>query len=257
MRIQAFLFGFVVLALAACQAVKVDPAAETLSRAMFDDLRLGRAEALHARLPPKFQVQPGFDQILALRQYVPRSEPRSAKLLSSRLIESKGQGRAEQVALEYDYGDRTILFRTSFLQPQGAKDWSLTGVNLATATAQELAANRFTLSKPLPQLLFLAYSVLSPFLMIAALLKVVFTSGLKYKWLWIVPCFVGVFTLRMNWTTGLFLVNWLSVQLVGFGISSSGSKFDPWFVTATLPIGALLVLGGLWANPLVARKTSV
>jgi hypothetical protein len=32
------------------------------------------------------------------------------------------------------------------------------------------------------------------------------------------------------------------------------SAFSPWVLTATLPVGAVLILTGLWANPRRARR---
>jgi len=44
-------------------------------------------------------------------------------------------------------------------------------------------------------------------------------------------------------------VNWMALQIVGFWLVKGPSQFEPWMISATVPIGALLILGGL-----VARK---
>lgn len=257
MRFRAVLAALIMMATAACQVVKVDPSAEALSRAIFEDLRLGRTEAVLDRLPPKLHTARTFEALTTLRRLVLPGEPRSVKVVGVNIVDVNGKGRLEQVALEYDYGDRTTLLQTRLFQPKGANGWVVESLKVNTATARQLSANRFTLSgKPIGALVFLAFAVISPLLMLTAVIKVLLTPGLKHKWLWAPLCVLGLFTLRVNWTTGLLAVNWLSVQLVGFGMGSGASKFDPWFVTATLPIGALLVLGGLWATPLPARKAS-
>jgi len=104
------------------------------------------------------------------------------------------------------------------------------------------------------QYVFLAAALLSPLAMIAALVKVVRTKGLRRKWLWGGAAFFGVASLQMNWASGEIAVNTLTVQLLGAGAQTGFSRFDPWFITMTLPIGAALILAGLWANPARARR---
>ena len=86
-------------------------------------------------------------------------------------------------------------------------------------------------------------------LMLAAVIKVLRTPGLTYRWLWVAFALVGLFSFQMNWATGVMLVQWMALQIVGFWLSSGPSQFDPWMISATVPIGALLILSGL-----VARK---
>lgn len=98
--------------------------------------------------------------------------------------------------------------------------------------------------------MFFALAVTSPILMVAALVKVLRTPGLTYKWLWAAFAFVGLFSFKMNWATGVMLVQWMSLQILGFWLAKGPSRFDPWMISATVPIGALLILSGL-----VARKS--
>lgn len=239
----------------ACQALKPDPAAVAASRAVFDDLRLGRDAALLAKLPPQLQTPEATAQIDRLRTLLPPGDPRGSTIVGSSIVEIAGKGRSEALNTEYDYGNRIVLFKTRLFQPPGARDWRANGFYLQVATTRQLAVNSFTLAgKPLAQIAFLAFAVASPLLMIVALVRVIRTPGLKRKWLWGILAFVGLFTLQMNWTAGAVVVQWLSVQLIGFGVQSSPSHFDPWIVKATLPLGALLILAGLWANPV--RKPS-
>jgi len=91
--------------------------------------------------------------------------------------------------------------------------------------------------------------------MLAALVKVIRTRDLKRKWLWWIASFFGVTTLQMNWATGHLATNVLTVQLIGAGMVKGPSQFSPWLLTVTLPIGALLILTRVWANPEKSAET--
>jgi hypothetical protein len=61
----------------------------------------------------------------------------------------------------------------------------------------------------------------------------------------------------MNWTTGQVDFQLLSLQLLGAGAMTSAPGLSPWVLTFTLPIGAALILVGLWANPRRAKNPPV
>jgi hypothetical protein len=103
------------------------------------------------------------------------------------------------------------------------------------------------------QYLFLVTTVLSPIIMIVALCKVIITAGLRRKWVWGFISFVGLFSFRMNWDSGIVTAKWLTIRVMGFGIVHELGKTHPWYLTVTLPIGALLILTGIWANPSKAK----
>ena len=85
--------------------------------------------------------------------------------------------------------------------------------------------------------------------MLTAMIKVIRTRGLKWKWLWCVMAFFGVFAFRMNWNTGELEYQFLAIQFVGAGATRALGSFSPWILTATAPLGAILILTGVWANP--------
>ena len=239
----------------ACQAITPDQNAVAITRAVYDELRSGQDTALAARIHPGMITPATAAQFSKLRTFVPVGEPTGSKVVSSSVAEVKGHGRYASLSIEYDYPDRAALFRTQLYEPPGAHVWQVKGFNLEVATERELAVNRLTLAnRSVVQGMFLALAIASPLLMLAALVKVIRTPGLERKWLWGLMAFLGLFTFHANWSTGYVLVQWYSLQFLGFGLTPAPSRFDPWFVDATVPLGALLILAGIWATPLVARK---
>ncbi|MBS0331411.1 MAG: hypothetical protein JSS35_01465 [Proteobacteria bacterium] len=246
---------FLLLTVAACQLAKPDPAAETTARGLYDDLRQGRDEALLSRMPAKMRTAPAQAELLRLRTLIPPGEPTTSKVVATSVLNLEKGGLMETSSIEYDYPGRASLLTAFMTRPSGASSWLVNTLQLHTGTDAQLARHRFTLSeKPPLQLAFLAYAIFVPLLMLGAVIKVVATPDLRHKWLWMVLSFIGLASLDMNWTTGALAINWYAIQVVGSGVSHGASRFDPWVLSATLPIGALLILGGLVANPRWARK---
>jgi len=238
-----------------CQALKPDPAAEATTRAIYDDLRHGQNESLQSRLPPKLRNPLALSQILRLRSAIPPGEPRSSRVVASGRAAQNDGSAFETVSIEYEYPGQATLLSVVLTQAPGKGDWQAVKVDLHAATDAELARNGFGLADKSPvQLGFLAYAILSPLMMLFAVIKVAATPNLRNKWLWVVASVIGVFGLRMDWATGVLAINWVSVQVIGAYVGSGPSRFDPWTIAATFPIGALLILGGLWANPRLPRR---
>lgn len=142
-------------------------------------------------------------------------------------------------------------------RPANRPAWQVQGFHVQAATTAQLAPLKFTLSgKSALQYFFLAFVVASPLLMVAALIKVIRSQGLRRKWLWGILAFGGLAIFQMNWATGQVTYQLISLQLIGAGAVRGLSSFSPWILSATIPVGAVLILTGIWANPRRARKAT-
>ena len=244
------------LTLAGCHGLTIKPDIDAVAQAGFDDFRRGDFTALDALLGPEIKKTPDLDTKLSqLRVYVPNREPRGRKNIEWSFFNRPQGDETADISDEYDFGDRIVLWSTHLHKVSAATPWLLEGVHVNSATVRELAANRFTLvGKTPPQYLFLLALVLSIALMIAALIKVIRANGLRKKWLWGIVAFAGLFSFKMNWATGQIFSSLLTVQLIGTGAMRGASAFSAWVFTMTLPVGAALILTGVWANPKRARK---
>ncbi len=243
------LAGAVVL-MVACRPAVHDVELETLARAVYEEVRTGDQAALETKLSPALRTPQARADLAQFRGLIPQGPARSARVVGLQTITMPDHARHATVSVEYDYGDRVALAQTGLYKPNGGKAWQVGGFHVNVAFAKALAANDFTLMGKRPaQYGFLLYAIASPLLMLAALIRVVATPGLRFKWLWGVLAFVGVSMFRMNWTTGALSAQWLAVEFIGSGVVPAESRFAPWLITATLPVGALLILAGLWARP--------
>lgn len=245
--------ALVLLGFVACQVPSRDPGVDAQIRQVFDSIRTGQAAALTDRLDSSIRTPETQAQLVVVAGYIPRGEPRQRKMLGTNTVHS-GSETTVSTTDEYDYGDRVALVNTRLSQTNSA-GWRITNFHVQVATRQELSANDFTFQgKPAANYLAFGLLIGSLAAMVAALVKVIRTPGLKRKWLWGIAAFFGVGLISLNWTTGQFNFNPLTLQLIGAGVAKAPSLFAPWILSFTLPVGALLILFGVWANPARAKK---
>jgi hypothetical protein len=242
------------LALAGCQVV-IKP--EPTALAFYNAIRDGDGPKMRALAAPQM-ITPQFDaQVAAVRRFIPTRTPNSVKGLGRNML-AMPDGQTLDTTDVYDFGDRRVVALTSMHRSAASEAWRVQAFNVRVFLERDLAANRFALSGKSPvQYFFLAATIAAPLAMIAALIKVIRRKRLKRKWLWGVAAFAGAVTLHMNWTTGQVDFQLLSLQLLGAGAMTSAPGLSPWVLTFTLPIGAALILVGLWANPRRAKNPPV
>lgn len=248
MRVKTWIGGLLgvvaAVSLTACKPLhlKTDPTAEAAAQSIYDDVAAGRADAIHARLTPMAVKVTTPQQILSLRPFTEPKPPLERRLINMEVFHEFEGPQTQSLTYELAYPDRTVLYRVTLKRPDAAAAWQVETINLNKATRDELAKSQFTLNGRSPgQLLFLAATILSPLLMLSALVAVIRAPGLKRKWLWSIVAFAGIGTVTMNWTTGQTGVQPFMLNLVGAGIVKQGaSGFFPWILKFTLPVGAVL-----------------
>lgn len=238
-----------VLALAACSGLKPD---DTV-RSFYDAVRAGDGAKVRSLAAPELQG-PSVDAELAkLRRILPAEAPTKAKGLSRSIRKTLASGETLETQELYEVGARKVVVAAMLRRADTSQPWKVQGFHVRVLTPTELKVNAFTFEGKTPlHFGFLAATVLAPALMIAAIVKVVRRKGLRRKWLWIILALAGAATFQMNWTTGAVAVN-LTLQLIGAGVMTTAPGLTPWILTFTLPIGAILILIGFWANPARAK----
>lgn len=237
-----------VTALAGCKLPVLDPETDAVARAVYTELRTGSPE-IHTRLAPELKTPASQAELVNMRALIPPGEPISSKAVGWNYVSTVGQGRSAVMSHEYDYPGKVVLAQVSLQRPEGAKAWIVDGAHIRTATIQELDALNFSLLGKSPaHYVFLTAMAASLALMLAALIKVARTKGLKRKWLWVIASLFCAIGFDINWFSGA--VAWkANFGLINAGILSGGSRFDPWILSFCLPIGAILILTGVWAKP--------
>lgn len=249
MCVKAWIVGLlavVATSLAACQPVplKADPAAEAVANALYADTAAGRVAAIQARLTPEAAAVVTPAQILSLRAYAEPKPPIARRLINLATFDSVKGSQSLTLVYELTYPGKAVLYQVTLKRPSNTAPWRVEAVNLNRATDAELAKGGFTLTGRSPaQLGFLAAAILSPLLMLTAIVAVVRAPGLKRKWLWALLALVGIGSATMNWTTGQASFQPLFVNLIGAVAAKSGlSNFMPWILKFTVPVGAVIAL---------------
>jgi hypothetical protein len=259
MRVKTWITGLLAVAMAvsltACKPLVLNttPDAEAAASAIYADIAAGRVAAIQARFTPEAAKAVTPEQILSLRPFAETTPPKARRLITMEVFNGlKGGPQTQKLTYELSYPGRTVLYRVTLKRPSATASWQVEAVNLNKATDAQLANGGFTLAGRSPaQLAFLAATILSPALMLIAIVTVIRAPGLKRKWLWVLVALVGVGSATMNWTTGQAGFQPLSVNLIGAGITKQDlSNFFPWILKFTPPLGAVIAL----AQAAMARR---
>lgn len=241
----------VVLALAACSAFEPD----ATTRALYDAVRSGDEARARGLLAPEINTPETAAQLTHLRLILPKEPPMRVKVVNHTVRKMLNAGETLETQELFEFKDRKALVSARLHRATSAEPWKAQGFHVRVFTPADLEVNAFIFKdKTLGHFAFLLATIASPALMIAALVKVIRRKGLRLKWLWGILAFAGAVTLQMNWTTGAVTINWLTIQIIGAGVMTAAPGLAPWMLSFTLPIGALLILAGVWANPARARK---
>lgn len=254
MKIPILIACVATLFVAGCKLPEPDKKLASVERATYQAVRTGNHEALSAVRAPHLRTAEVDAELAAVRALLPQGAPQASKLVAWHVNYPADGVASAAMASEHDYGNRVVLARTSLSRASEDDAWQVESFHAQVATDAELAVNDFSLvGKEAKQYLFLIAAVASPLAMVIALIKVIRTPGLRRKWLWGIAAFFGVTQVQMNWATGAVGFNLITVQLLGAGATTGFSRFDPWFISMTLPVGAVLILARVWANPAKAR----
>ncbi|WP_296596434.1 hypothetical protein [Phenylobacterium sp.] len=235
----------VALAGSGCAKRAPDPTA----RAFYEAVRTGDLAKVRSLAAPELRTAQADIQLLRLTVVLPKEPPTASDVLSRSVSSSEGGGETVETREVYDVASRKVVVDARLRRAAAGEPWRVAAFHVSVLSAQDLTANTFTLRDKTPiHYVFLAGGVASLMLMLAAVVKVLRQEGLRWRWAWALFALVGGVTLQMNWATGEVTINWFTLQLIGAGAVTSLPGLTPWILTFTLPIGAMLILGGEWAK---------
>ncbi|PIB90395.1 hypothetical protein [Caulobacter sp. FWC2] len=222
---------------AACTNLKTDPAAEAVAMDVLRAVRTNDERALRTRLTPEASAAITASQFKAMQAYTPRGEASRRRLIN--FFYQYGALDTLSLRYEFTYTGEGMLYDVRLKRPKGGV-WRAEYFHLQRATDDQLKTNRLTLAKPPGHLVFMALTALSPLTMLAALITVLRAPRFKRKWLWAITALVGMGSATLNWTTGQWGFQPLTLALIGAGATTQGFMgFYPFVLKFALPIGAL------------------
>lgn len=228
---------------AACMP-KGDGEVDALARQVYADFR-DNPQAVSAKATPELKADLNLANITAVRQHIPGGQPVSARMTYWTYFYPSDGGASGTVQHLYRYDGRRALATTTLVRGVG-EPWRVRSFHVQLATEDQLAVNRLTLVGKSPlHYTFLLSMILTPLVMIAAVVKLVRNGGRRRRYWWLLPALLGVGKLSMNWTTGALSFGPFYIQLLGVGAVTSVSGFDPWMLSTSVPLAAILILTGV------------
>ena len=215
------------------------PAEAAVAKSTLEDLRRDKLQTIESRLAPNLRNDPTVAATLhQLHGYFPAGEPRAIKAIGAFNNTFNG---VKHVRLSYEMQFATGWVQASVSMVEDDGKILIEGMRV-NRTAQSLEqVNAFTTQGKGPAAwLMLALACVLPLFSLFAFVLCLRTPMQARKWLWAILTLVGVTTVRLNWTTGDFSVQFLSIQLLSASIMQSLA--GPWILGASFPLGAVIFL---------------
>ncbi len=172
-------------------------------------------------------------------RHFPEGEPIKVDLVTSSAVAVGKLWRAN-LSFQYQFSEAWVMAHVGLTR----KDQN--GTKVVSFYVERLPGppkevHAFKLSgKSAVHYLFLAAAAAIPLFIVFTLVTCIRTPMSK-KGRWVFFIFLGFLGLTINWTSGEIGYRLLSVQVFGVGASRAGD-YSPWFITISLPLGAILFL---------------
>ena len=206
-------------------------------------LQTGEGDVITASLEPdlKDRMPPLYP---AMRALTPAGPDAKVMLIDARFSEvtsqSSGTTRDSLLIYEVDGASRHAVVRIA-IRRQGPTA-EITGLYIQPLAKSADQTNTLSLKgKSAVQLLLLALAILSPITILAGLVALFATKGIRRKWLWAIGCLLGVGQFAVDWSTSAVSFQALHVQLLG-GFAMKPGVFEPWHVGFGIPVVAIIIL---------------
>lgn len=168
---------------------------------------------------------------------------RDGKLISTELIGShvnifNGEWQGN-FSFEYEFESGWNLANVA-LRKTNNNGYEIIGLNVYQSMASQRDINKFSLSsKSVIHYIILILIIIIPLFICVTIFICAKTPNIKKKWLWIIFIMCGVVRLKINWTSGQYIIQLISVYLFGFSFQKTG-PYAPWILSVSLPLGAII-----------------
>jgi hypothetical protein len=215
------------------------PEDQATARAYIDQLRAHEFDGIEKAADPSIggpNLRPTLEK---MSRVIPVGEPTSVKVVGAELTRDSGASTVN-TTFEFDFTGKLFLINVAVKTKNGAQ--SIVGFRVAPEGQSLDAQNRFGLSGKSPlQFIVLGVAIAAALLSVYALILCVGTRLPGRKWPWVLFILFGIGKVTVNWATGEWAAEPISLQL--FSASVTAAPYGPWIVSASLPLGALIFLG--------------
>jgi hypothetical protein len=214
------------------------PKAEEAAKNYIELLGQHRFEDIENNLDRSIVTPETRDMLSRMAQMIPAQQPKSIKVVGLNVFSGPNVSTVN-ITFQYEYQSKWLLINVA-TQKKGNVT-SIIGFNVSELTDSLENINRFKLTdKTMLQYTVLVLAITVPIFCIYALVMCIRTRMERRKWLWVLFVLFGVAKLSVNWTTGEWAINLLSINLLG--VSALAPAYGPWIISVSLPLGAIIFL---------------
>lgn len=205
-------------------------------------LRERQFDQVETTFAPKLRSMPGLDATLGkMADEFPPGEIVSTKVVGTYMMSrvSSGKPGSTTYNLTYEYQFPQSWALANVVLVRSGDKLEIAGMRVQRETQSLAEKNTFTLSgKPAFYWLIAALVAALPLFCFASFIICLRTPIRRRKWLWAVATLLGVVTLSLNWSTGEFSFQLISIQLLS--ASAVARLYSPWILSISFPLGAVM-----------------
>jgi hypothetical protein len=242
--IRALVIASLVLTPLACSyddAVRrfTPPDADARSRAYLSLLTRRQPDSAMSRLVGDLQSPETRQQLINVMGILEDERFDSIRVIGANIVQTTG---AKRVDLTYEMRSSNRWFQANVATIDSAGDWKVYDLHV-NALPQSLESTEwFALrGKTVLQYLWLLATGLSPVVCAATAIFIATRKSMPRRWRWVFMALIGYGIFQMNWSTGDWSINTLSVQLLGAGYVRA-SPYSPYIFKFSIPLGAAMAL---------------
>jgi len=235
--------------------VATSPEDAAAARQYIELLRTGQFDQIVKDADPALSAIDVRAQLVKMAEQFPAEEPTSIKILRARITQVSTDLSRNDMAFEYLFPSAPVLVSIA-LHKRGA------GTTVAAFSALRIPEhfNDFTLSgRNALQYTVLALAVLVPLFTLYALVVCLRTklpsTTVWHRWAWVLAIVFSLGRFSIDWMTGVWTFQPVSLLLFGVGAMRSLNGYGPWVLTIGLPVGAAAFL--IWHRIRTGRSGDV
>lgn len=207
------------------------------AKAYIEKLRAGDFEYVKSLMSQEILPKINDETLSEIVGYFRDGEPKSIKVIGSQVNVFNDQWQGN-FTFEYEFESGWNL-ANAVLRKVG-DGYEVIGLNVYQTDASLKEINAFTLSgKTFFHYAVLIAAIVIPVFVLVTVYFCAKTPMPRRKWLWVLFILFGVGAIQINWASGQFALQLLSIHLFGASAVSAG-PYAPWIISASVPLGAIL-----------------
>lgn len=207
------------------------------AKAYIEKLRAGDFEYVKSLMSQEVMLKVNDDLLSEMAGDFRDGEPKSIKIIGSQVNVFNDQWQGN-FTFEYEFESGWNLANAA-LRKVG-DGYEVIGLHVYQTDASLKEINAFTLSgKTFLHYIVLIAAIVIPVFVLVTVYFCVKTPMPRRKWLWVLFILFGVGAIQVNWTSGQFAFQLLSIRLFGASAVAAG-PYAPWIISASVPLGAIL-----------------